>query len=90
MLRPLECACAGLNHTLPHHWRASRNCVHAQYVLIAYLTVFTVGVLLGMAFSPATPEELQWLAERSARLRATRELPPQASLQLVHAHCRAC
>ncbi|KAK9832075.1 hypothetical protein WJX81_004173 [Elliptochloris bilobata] len=50
-----------------------------KYVVPAYLTVFVVGVLLGMAFSPATPQELQWLAERSPRLRAARELPSQAA-----------
>lgn len=69
---------------MKYNLRNSQTALRAQYVLTAYLTVFVVGVLLGMAFSPATPQERQWLAERSARLRAARELPRQASLSLVH------
>ena len=73
----------GVGPLVHYNWRTSQTALHAQYVLTAYLTVFVVGVLLGMAFSPATLQERQWLAERSARLRAARELPPQARPSLV-------
>jgi len=39
-------------------------------VLPAYCMVFLLGILLGAALSPATPDELQWLSERAARLEA--------------------
>ena len=57
-------------------------------MLTAYLTVFVVGVLLGMAFSPATPQERQWLAERSARLHAARELRVRPRLGISHTLCK--
>lgn len=79
-----------LSPLVHYNWMTSQTALRAQYVLTAYLTVFVVGVLLGMAFSPATPQERQWLAERSARLRAARELPPQARpscLCISHTPC---
>jgi hypothetical protein len=44
--------------------------LRTQYVLPAYCVVFMLGILLGAALSPATPDELQWLSERAARLEA--------------------
>lgn len=55
-----------------------------QYVLPAYLVVFVVGILLGLALSPATPEELEWLAARAERLQGGHSMPGRAAARGAH------